>query len=513
MKVIQGFVLIVSLFIALAPNAALGQGVDQQMLLHPPAESWPIYHGDYSGRRHSALTQITPQNVKNLTLAWAFQTSQGAALKSSPLLVDGILYFTVPENIWAVDARSGHQVWHYAYPRSPGTHIGHRGVAMYKDYLYFLTPDAHLVSLNAKDASVRWNVQVADVTKGYWMTMAPLVVENHVLVGVSGDFDNLAGFIRAIDPETGATQWQWDSTPPAGTPNQTTGGMTWMTGTYDPDLHLIYWGTGNPTPVLNGSPRPGDDLYTCSIVALNPDNGKLVWGFSASPHDTHDWDAVETPVLVDGDFHGQPKKMLMQTSRNGYFFVLDRTNGKSLLSTPFGPVNWSLGIDKQGHPIPNPAKEPAPDGRLIAPDEGGMTNYRAPSFDTKNGVFIVDARPSYGIYFAKPADGLYGWAGADYGVWGKSVIEAIDYQTGKIRWSHEVGDEAGSGVLTTDSGLTFTGDSTGNFLALDSSDGKTLWHAGSGSHIVSSPTTYELDGRQYVVTSSGGVVFAWALPE
>jgi len=501
-------------FLAFAPDLARAQGATPQMLLHPPADSWPIYHGDYSGRRHSSLQQITPRNVKNLSLAWAFQTHQQSEIKSSPLLVDGILYFTVPENIWAVDARSGHQIWHYIHPRSPGEHIGHRGVAMYDEYLFFVTPDAHLVSLNAKDGTVRWNVQVADVTKGYWTSMAPLVVGDHVLVGVSGDFDNLTGFLRSIDPETGATQWQWNSTPSAGTPNQTTGGMTWMTGTYDPDLNLVYWGTGNPTPVLNGSTRPGDDLYTCSIVALNPDTGKLAWAFSVSPHDTHDWDAVETPVLVDGDFHGQPKKMLMQTSRNGYFFVLDRTNGKSLLTIPYGPVNWSLGVDKQGHPIPNPEKEPAPDGRLIAPDEGGLTNYRSPSFDPKNGLFIVDAHPSWSIYFAKPADGLYGWAGADYDVWGKAVLEAIDYQTGKLRWTHELGPwGSGAGVLTTDSGLTFTGDAMENFLALDSTDGKTLWHAGSGSEIVSSPITYELDGRQFVVTSSGGVLFAWALPE
>ena len=489
------------------------QEVNAQILLHPPADTWPGYHGDYSGRRHSALTEITPQNVKNLSLAWAFQTRQTAEIKSSPLLVDGILYFTVPDNIWAVDARSGHEIWHYTYPPNKGLHIGHRGVGMYKGYLFFLSPDAHLVSLNAKDGSVRWKVTVADVTQGYWTTMAPLVVGNHVLVGVSGDFDNLSGFIRSIDPETGATQWQWDSTPPVGTPHQTTGGMTWMTGTYDPDLNLAYWGTGNPTPVLNGTTRPGDDLYTCTIVALNPDMGKLVWSFQVSPHDTHDWDAVETPVLVDADFRGEPRKMLMQTSRNGYFFVLDRTNGKNLLTAPFGPVNWSLGVDQQGRPIPNPAKEPAPDGRLIAPDEGGMTNYRSPSFDIKNGLFIVDAHPSWSIYFAKPADGVYGWAGADYDVWGKGVIEAIDYQTGKIRWSHYLGPEgSGAGVLTTDSGLSFTGDALGNFLALDSSDGKTLWHAGSGSRIQSSPITYELDGRQYVVTSSGSVLFAWALP-
>jgi alcohol dehydrogenase (cytochrome c) len=507
------FLLAVSILMAIAlPGTLLAQGVDAQTLLHPPADSWPGYDGDYSGRRHSSLTQITPQNVKNMGLAWAFQTDQTAPIKSSPLLADGILYFTVPDNIWAVDARSGHQIWHYTYPRGQGEHIGHRGVAMYKGYLFFLSPDAHLLSLNCKDGTVRWKVQVADVTKGYWTSMAPLIVGNRVLVGVSGDFDNLSGYIRSIDPETGATQWQWDSTPPAGTPDQTTGGMTWMTGTYDPDLNLVYWGTGNPTPVLKGSTRPGDDLYTCTIVALNPDTGKLVWAFQVSPHDTHDWDAVETPVLVDGDFHGEPKKMLMQTSRNGYFFVLDRTNGKNLLTAPFGPVNWTLGVDKQGRPIPNPAKEPAPDGRLIAPDEGGLTNYRSPSFDTRSGLFIVDAHPSYSIYFAKPADGVYGWAGADYGVWGKGVIEAIDYQTGKIHWSHEIGPASGAGVLTTDSGLTFTGDGHGNFLALDSSDGKTLWHAGSGSQIHSSPITYELDGRQYLVTSSGGVLFAWALP-
>ena len=244
----------------------------------------------------------------------------------------------------------------------------------------------------------------------------------------------------------------------------TTGGTTWMAGTYDPTLNLIYWGTGNPTPVLDGNARPGDDRNTCSIVALNPDTGKLVWAFQPSPHDTHDWDAVEIPVLVDGTFHGQPRKMLLQASRNGYFFVLDRTNGKSLLTVPFGPVNWTMGVDKQGRPIPNPAKEPAPDGRLIAPDEGGLTNYRSPSFDPKTGLFIVSAHPSYSIYFNKPADGAYGWAGADYGLWGKGVLEAIDYKTGKIRWTHELGPGgSGAGVLTTDSGLTFTGDAPGKF--------------------------------------------------
>jgi alcohol dehydrogenase (cytochrome c) len=489
------------------------QGVDHSMLLNPPADSWPTYHGNYDGQRHSKLAQITPRNVGTLALAWAFQTHQSAEIKSTPLMVDGVLYFSVPDNVWALDALSGHQLWRYTYPPNQGLHIGNRGLAMYRDWLYFLTPDGHLVSLNAKDGTVRWIVEIADSTKGYWTSMAPLVVRDHVLVGTSGDFDNLVGYVQSIDAETGKLQWQWNATPPLGTPGAPTGGNSWMTGTYDPELNLVYWGTGNPTPVLTASTRPGEDLYTCSIVALNPDTGKLVWSFQPSPHDTHDWDASETPVLVDGMFHGKRRKMLLQSSRNGYFFVLDRTDGKSLLTVPFGPVDWSLGVDKQGRPIPNPAKEPAPDGRLIAPDEGGMANFRSPSFDPKTGLFIVSAHPSYSIYFAKPADGTYGWAGADYGLWGKGVVEAIDYQTGKIRWTHDLGrGSPGAGVLTTAAGLTFTGDVKGNFLALDTRTGETLWHAGSGASIDTSPISYMLDGRQYVLNTSGGVLFAWALP-
>ena len=509
-----GFVCAAStMFLLMLPLPLLAQDVNAAMLLKPPADSWPSTHGDYSGRRHSALAEITPQNVSTLGLSWIFQTGGTSTIKSTPILVDGVLYFTLPDNLWAVDARTGHQLWHYTYPPNKGDHIGQRGVGIYKDHIFFTSPDAHLISLNAKDGKVRWIVQIADVEKGYWATMAPLIVKDHVIVGVGGDLDNLPTFVRSIDAETGKTQWQWNVTPPAGTPNGSTGGTTWMAGTYDPDLNLIYWGTGNPTPVLTGATRPGDNLYTCSIVALNPDTGKLTWAFQPSPHDTHDWDAVEIPVLVDADFHGKPRKMLMQASRNGYFFVLDRTNGKNLLTVPFGPVNWATGLDKKGQPIPDPAKEPAPDGRLIAPDEGGLTNFRSPSFDPKTGLFIVDARPSWSIYFSKPADGTYGWAGGDYGLWSKGVIEAIDYQTGKMRWTHEVGPGgSGSGVLTTDSGLTFSGDAHGNFLALNTADGKTLWHAGAGGGIASSPITYQLDGHQYVLMSGGGVLFAWKLP-
>ncbi len=499
------------LFTAAAASAN-AQGLYPAQIQHPKADSWPTYHGDYSGRRHSALTQITPDNVKGLSLAWVFQTNMVTTLKSSPLLVDGILYFTVPDNVWAVDARSGHMLWRYTYPPNKGLHIGQRGVGMYKDTILFLSPDAHLIALNAKDGSVKWNVVVADVAKGYWTTEAPLVIRNHVLVGVSGDFDNLRGFLRSIDPETGQTQWTWYSTPEPGTPNASTGGMTWMTGTYDPDLNLVYWGTGNPTPVLAGATRPGDDRYTCSIVALNPDTGDLKWAFQPSPHDTHDWDAVETPVLIDGTVNGKPRKLLLHASRNGYFFVLDRTNGKDILTTTFGPTNWALGVDAKGQPIPNPEKFPARDGRIIAPDEGGLNNYRSASFDPATGLFIVNSHPAWSLYFAKPEDGAYGWAGADYGLWGKSVLEAIDYHTGEIRWKHEFAEGSGTGVLTTDSGLTFSGDPQGNLLALRTSDGKILWHAGTGANMQTSPSTYMLDGRQYILTGSGTLLYAWALP-
>ena len=506
---------LLALTIALAGTATTAtlNAQDANALLHPSADSWPMYHGDYSGQRHSALKQITPANVKDLTLQWMFQTKQTSGLKSSPILYDGKLYFTVPDKIWAIDARTGHQIWQFNGTPNKAFHIGHRGVSILNGSLFYMSPDDHVICLDAKTGKVKWDVVIADYTKGVWATMAPLIVGNHVMVGVSGDFDNLQGFVKSLDPETGATQWEWDATPPVGTSRSTTGGNVWMTGTYDPELKLVYWGTGNPSPVLNGKPRPGDDLYTCSIVALDPETGKLAWAFQPSPHDTHDWDAVETPVLADEVFNGEKKKLLMQTSRNGYFFVLDRTNGQSLLTTPFGPVNWSLGVDKKGQPIPNPAKEPAPDGRLIAPDEGGMTNYRSPSFDPKLGLFLVSASPAYSLYFSKPEDGTYGWSGADYSLWSDGFLDAIDYRTGKIRWSHPLGGRAGAGVLSTDSGITFTGDNTGNFIALDTSDGKTLWHAGTGGHIDSQPITYELDGKQVVLVGSDGVMLAFTLPE
>ncbi len=354
------------------------QGLSEDILLHPPADVWPTYNGDYSGKRFSSLRQINKNNVSMLAMTWAFQTdnTNGPRLKSTPLLVDGTLYFTEPDDVWAVDARSGRQNWHYRYRKNEGLHIGQRGLGMYKGRLYFETPDAHLLCLDARTGEVQWDIELADVKLGYWATMAPLVIRNHVLVGVSGDFNDLHGFIDSFDPETGKLQWRWDALPKPGQPGSETwptgtdaiqhgGGMTWITGTYDPELNLVYWGTANPNPVLDGGSRPGDNLYTCSIVALNPDTGKLAWHFQPSPHDVHDWDAVQTPVLFDGAFHGERRKLLMQASRNGYFFVLDRTNGKPLLSTPFEETNWSSGIDAQGRPVGKLDKYPNPAGTLV----------------------------------------------------------------------------------------------------------------------------------------------------
>jgi len=496
---------------------ALAQGVDPAMLLKPPSDTWPTYHGDYSGQRHSKLTQITPDNVSRLSQIWRWQAGAPQQIKASPILVNGVIYITTPDNLWALEARTGRERWHYVAPKNDAFHIGHRGVAVYKDTVYLTTPDAHLIALNAKDGTVKWNVEIADSNKGFWSTNAPLIVGNHVMVGVSGDFDNVPGQLKSVDADTGKTQWIFYSTPPAGMSDPPSGGATggqmWMTGTYDPELDLVYVGTGNPTPVLNGEARPGDNPWTCSIVAIRPDTGKLVWGFQASPHDTHDWDAAEVPVLVDGNFNGVPRKMLMQASRNGYFFVLDRTTGKNLLTSPFATVNWAKEIDKDGRPIPDPNKEPKPDGVLVAPNEAGATNYRSPSFDPATGSLIVSAQDGYGIYFFKKEHGAYGWAGADYNLTGRAFLRAIDYQTGKIRWSHPLGDgAAAAGVLTTATGLTFTGDVPGNAMALRTTDGATLWHAQVG-RMGNPPVTYQLDGRQFVLLGGGNSLIAFALPQ
>ena len=499
------------------------QGLDAAALLKPPTDAWPTYNGDYSGRRYSPLAQINASNVQLLSVAWAFRVRAGV-IKSTPLVVNGILYFSTPDNVWAVDARYGHQIWHY-HRASEGDHIGQRGVAMYKDWLFFTTPDAHLVSLNAKDGTVRWNVELADGRLGYFATMAPLVVKDHVIVGVSGDVTDLPGFLAAIDPETGAMQWRWNTEPKPGEPGSETwpkdsdailhgGGMTWMTGTYDPALNLLYWGTGNPNPVLAGEGRPGDNLYTCSIVALNPDTGKLVWYFQPSPHDVHDWDAVQTPVLFDAEFQGKPRKLLAQASRNGFFFVLDRATGEHLVTSAFIDETWSSGVDQRGRPLAKREATPSADGALVAPGSDGATNWMAPSFDPQTGLFFVNARRIFSVYYNTVTTKAEGWGGRDRILWANSTLRALDYRTGKVVWNRELGDgESIAGILTTAGRLVFTADTSGNLLALNPASGETLWHLSMGGELLASPMTYQIDGRQYVILPVDNVLYAFALPE
>ncbi len=398
-------------------------------------------------------------------------------------------------------------------------------MAFYKGRVYFGTPDAHLICLNARNGKKIWDVTVADVNLGYYISVAPLIIKGRVIFGTSGDSLDVPHFIYALDWKTGALIWKTPTLPKPGSPAASTwpslkamsrgGGAAWMTGTYDPELNLMYWGTGNPHPVLAGVVRKGDNLYTCSILALNPDTGAIVWHFQPSPHDTHDWDAVQTPVLFDAVFDGKPRKLLAQASRNGYFFVLDRTTGKNLLTAPYIPTNFAKGVDAQGRPIPNPAKEPQPDGTLVtAPGEGG-TNVMAPSFDPETGLFYVNARQGYSFwYLVLGANNLptNHDGGESFQLLTTSALLGLDYKTGKIRWRYDSRGTGSAGILTTAGHLLFTADADGNLLALDPSDGHVLWHTRPGSVAdYVAPMTYEIDGTQYVLTGVNGVMYAWTL--
>lgn len=441
------------LWLAVAMSAIVirGQSLDPAELLHWSPDSWPTYNGDYSGQRYSPLSKINAANVDSLSLAWVHRIStQGIAtfigagsIKSTPLVVSGVMYFSMPDNVWAIDARTGREVWHYAWQSKGGIHLGNRGVGISGTSLYFETPDCHLVSLNLADGKERWNKEICDLDRLYYSSAAPVVIKNHVIVGVGGDNTDIPGYLESRDPETGELQWHWDSVPKPGQPGSETwpnadamahgGGMTWGPGTYDPELNLYYLGTGNPQPVIAGKGRLGDDLFTESIVALDLDTGKMKWYFQPSPHDTHDWDAIGTPVLFDGTIEGKPRKLLAQASRNGWFFVLDRTNGKSVVATEFVKTNWAKGVDKRGEPIANPEKLPATDGTLTSPNQGGGANWPSPTFDPNTGLFYVNATRAFSMYYIfddtnKPE----GWGGNDRGGWAESMLEAIDYKTGKF---------------------------------------------------------------------------------
>ncbi|HZQ56135.1 MAG TPA: acido-empty-quinoprotein group A [Bryobacteraceae bacterium] len=506
------------------------QGLTSEKILHPTPDIWPTYNGDYSGRRFSKLDKINTSNIQSLSLAWVYRINSGGdrvggAIKSTPLLVNGVLYFTIPDHVWAVDARTGKEVWQFTWQRSRGgIHLGNRGVGIYGNWLYFETPDCNLVSLNIKDGTERWHKQVCDLDRLYYASVAPIVIGNHVLVGVSGDDLDIPGYLDSRDPETGDLQWRWYTVPQKqGDPGLNTwpsldaakhgGGMTWVPSTYDPDLNLVYVGTGNPQPVIAGKAREGDNLFTESIVALHLDTGKMAWYFQCSPHDTHDWDAVQTPILIDGEIDGKPRKLVAQASRNGYFFVLDRVTGKNIVTSQFVKTNWAKGVKPNGEPIPDPAKMPQIDGALVSPNQGGAVNWPPSSFDPQTGLFYVNATRAYSEYYIFDTDEKpEGWGGNDRGGWAESMLQALDYKTGKICWSHKwEGAGIRSGVLSTAGGLVFAGDPVNNLVALNAKTGDPLWHANLGEAMSNGPMTYELDGAQYLVAGAGDTLYGFVM--
>ncbi len=538
-----------------------GRGVDPSDLLKPLKDDWPTYNGDYSGKRFSALTQINRTNVKGLTLAWMARVTSGpgnagggpgrgggrgggaplivggegtgdlggggGSMKCSVLAVDGTLYFTTPDNAWAVDAHDGRELWHYFWKTRGGTHIGNRGLAMWRGYLFMETPDNYLVSLDAKTGKERWHKTIADLDQGYFSTPAPVVVGNHVLVGTGNDIDS-PGFLQSFDPETGDLQWKYYTVPmQKGDPGLDTwgsldaarhgGAQTWIPGAYDPETKLYIFGTGNPTPAYTtGTRGEGDNLFTCSLIALHVDTGKMAWYFQTSPHDMHDWDSAQTPVLVDGVIGGKQRKLVLTASRNGYFFTLDRVTGEHIVTARYGlATNWATGLNKFGGPQRDPAKDPTVPGSLVSPTAGGTINWEPPAFSPQTGFFYTAEGNEYAIFYLTDVDprgsmGLGGKEEVPVGS-GGSFLTAIDYKTGKIAWRRPYyGNGGGGGLLTTAGGLLFAGDGAGNFVAHDAATGKPLWHTRIGG-VTNAPQTFLLDGRQYVIAATGDTLWAFVM--
>ena len=515
-----------------------------------PTDAWPTYHGDYTGRRFSTLKQINTTNVKNLTLAWVYRlnTSRAGAIvggegpdtpppgggtpavKSTPLMINGILYFSVPDHVYALDVRTGREIWHYVWKTRGGDHIGNRGVGILGNWLYFLTPDNYFVSLDVATGKERWHHEIANMKREYFSTNAPMIIGRQVIIGVGGDALDIPGYLESRDPESGNLVWRWNTTPRGGEAGANTwpdedsmahgGGMPWIPGTYDPELNLYYFGTGNPQPVLAGHSREGDNLYTCTIVALNPNTGKMVWHYQVTQHDTHDWDAAQTPILIDGEFNGRPRKMVAQASRNGHYFLLDRATGEHLLTTKYlDHLNWTKGINAKGQPAHDPAKDASVPGTLVSPDTNGGTNWPPPSFNPETGLLYFGTRQGFSVMYLTDTDGKpQGWAAAERNVAVVgNALKAVDYKTGQVKWSRPLAmGPAGSaggpmGLLSTSGGLLFGNDGGSNFVAYDAATGKPLWHAGLGTNTSNGPQTFMVDGRQLVVVGAGDSLYAFAL--
>jgi len=535
------------------------QPLDPASLSKPLGESWPTYSGDYSGKRYSSLKQINQTNVKNLTLAWSSRVNAGAGgggrgfggggaptivggegttdtggggnanIRASILEVNGTLYLSTPDNAWAVDARDGHEVWHYFWKTKGGTHIGNRGLAMWGNWLYMETPDDFLICLDAKTGKERWHKEIANFNQQYFSTMAPVVIGNHVLTGTGNDLDE-PGYVQARDPETGDVQWTFYTVPmKKGDPGlQTWGsldgarhgaGNVWIPGTYDPETHYYIVGTGNPSPAYTNPPsREGDNLYTCSIVAINIDTGKMAWYYQLNPHDTHDWDSTETPILFDGEFNGKPRKMVAHADRNGYFYTLDRLTGEHLVTSKFAEsVNWAKEINAKGQTVRDPAKDSTVPGSLVSPNNGGATNWPPPAYSPDTGLFYVPSNDAYAMYYLTETDprGAMGLGGKEEDGLGSlgSFLTAIDPKTGKVAWRHRypgTGGNLGNGMLTTAGKLLFAGDIGGNLVAYDPANGKILWHTRLGN-VSNAPETYMLDGHQYLLIAAGDTLYSFTL--
>ncbi|MEQ1911849.1 MAG: PQQ-dependent dehydrogenase, methanol/ethanol family [Vicinamibacterales bacterium] len=494
---------------------------------------WVTYSGDYSGRRNSPLTQITPSNVQRLVTEWTLQTgttTRGRGFEATALAWDGVLYVTGSNNFaWALDARTGRPFWQYRRELPTDLTYGasapvNRGFGMLGDRLYMVTLDAHLLAFDRRTGKILWDVVLADYKIGYSATMAPLVLDGKVIVGISGGEYPTRGFLDAYDPETGKRIWRFYTVPAPGEPGSETwpssaevlargGGGTWTTGSYDPDLNLLYWGTGNPNPDYWGKGREGDNLYTNSLVAIDAGTGTLKWHFQFTPHDTHDWDANQIPVLTDLTIGGTRRRVVMLANRNGFFYVLDRQNGTLLVAKPFTDTTWARDVDSRGRPI---VLNDGSKGCL--PDQWGGTNFNPPSFDPALGLFFVNARETCATYVTQEPKMVAGRANMGGAVRvvdatkAYGALRAIDPTTGERRWEFRYTSPTMAGVMTTASGLVFAGDNEGNFMAFDSRTGRNLWRYQTGTPIWgAAPMTYMLDGRQHVVIASGTTLVSFAL--
>jgi alcohol dehydrogenase (cytochrome c) len=504
------------------------------LLIHPPAANWPSYNGDYSGRRYSGLSEINASNVRDLRAAWVFHTQNTSRLEVTPTVVNGMMFVTAANEAIALDARTGRVVWRHTRPNSEALiddASGHlnRGVALWHDRVYMETDNAHLLCLDARSGNLIWDVAYADWNKNYGATSAPLIVKDKVLVGTSGGDDGVRGFVAAYDAVTGKLAWRFWTIPGPGEFGSQSwpgklylhgGGTTWMPGTYDPELNLIFWGTSNPAPDFEGEVRPGDDLYTDCVLALDPDTGKLKWHFQFTPHDLFDYDAVETPILIDAVYRGVARKLLVEANRNGYIYVLDRANGHFLSATQFvEKLNWAKGIDAQGRPVLS-GIQPTAAGTRICPGYGGATNWFSPSYSEATHSVYVMALEQCETYFFKPEAFHEGKGYYSTGVkripgepWRKALV-SFNLDTDSIAWKYpQAGEgESSGGTMATAGGLVFFGDDTGSFEAIDAQNARPLWHFNTGQRMSASPMSYAVRGKQYVAIAAGSDIFSFALP-